>query len=98
MDDLLNDPRAGAIGAACLVGLILGAIGVAIVLVVAYQRQRVARSQQWPSTLGTVLASGVREHGGDDGHYYVPDVTYQYTVAGQTYRGNRVTFGPSGPT
>ncbi|MCC7358104.1 MAG: DUF3592 domain-containing protein [Anaerolineales bacterium] len=91
----MDSARLWTLGAACLGGLVLGVIGAGIVLIAGYLRNRAARSQQWPSTLGQVLTSGVREIATDDGRFDWPNVTYQYAVGARTYTSNRVSFGPA---
>src|SRR5262245_51840255 len=55
-------------------------------------------SRKWPATTGKVLAAGIEPrtgHSSKGGYYtsYYPVVQYEYTVNGQRFLGNRITFG-----
>jgi hypothetical protein len=72
---------------------------VAIVLIFLAIRsgRKASVSKSWPATTGKILAAGIeprRSHsdGGTSTSYY-PVVQYEYTVNGQRYLGNRITFG-----
>lgn len=62
----------------------------------AHQKSKVA--QNWPTTTGTVLESEMdddttRNAVGKVEVSLVITVVYEYSVAGQTYKGDKVTFG-----
>ncbi len=64
-----------------------------------YLRFRTAASRNWPSVRGTVVVNRVRaevhprEQGGPPLTRYYPEVEYEYTVAGRSYRSKRIRFG-----
>jgi hypothetical protein len=61
-------------------------------------RKRVQASMSWPSVQGCILSATVTESvtRGDedtaDSTSYSPALVYEYAVAGQSYRGNRISF------
>src|SRR5437868_386889 len=74
---------------------------VIVALVFVYLAIRASRkasiSRSWPATTGKILAAGIeprRSHSsnGTSTSYY-PVVQYEYTVNGQRFLGNRITFG-----
>ena len=73
---------------------------VALVLMfIAFRSSRKASvSRNWPMTTGKILAAGIEprsSRSGSSGYStsYYPVVQYEYTVNGQRYLGNRITFG-----
>ena len=75
-------------GSFLLAGLILLTIGF-------WQFDEMIASRSWPSIDGRVLSKSVevnesRDRDGGKTRKYTPTVSYQYTVDGQTYRGNRL--------
>jgi len=72
----------------------------AIFIAVAIRNGRGAKaSLAWPITQGRITSSRLDEYssvGESDGNSYVPKVEYEYSVAGQTYRGKRIVFGSAG--
>lgn len=75
---------------------------VIVALVFVYLAIRASRkasvSRSWPATTGKVLAAGIEPRTGRSGSSgystsYYPVVQYEYTVNGQRYLGNRITFG-----
>jgi hypothetical protein len=76
-----------------LVTLLVGGIG-AVLLVGAFLTARTpAKSNDWPTTSGQVLASTIqyRRSGGSRSAY--PLVMYAYQVEGRTYQSQRIYFG-----
>jgi hypothetical protein len=68
----------------CLVGLLQVAWCVV-------DSTRAIAARRWPTTIGTVDSSYVREvHGGRGGTGYMPAVTYTYQVDHTSYSGNRI--------
>jgi ribosomal protein L21E len=75
-----------------------------IVFAAIYKYFEVRAASDWPSVPGEVVISApqvrkvkVIDGNREEGHYYeernFANVTYQYVIAGQTYRNNRVTIG-----
>lgn len=52
-----------------------------------------AASLTWPTAPGTIKSSHVATHDADGIEKYVAKVTYDYTVRGKTYVGDRLRFG-----
>ena len=50
------------------------------------------QAKHWPSVTGTVTASAVVREGGRLGGLR-PDIHYRFTLNGQVYQGDRLTFG-----
>ena len=60
--------------------------------------KKAANSASWPTAQGTVQASSVRENletdsEGDNERAYYPNVHYAYSVAGESFTGDRIVFG-----
>ncbi len=78
---------------------LLGLIGIGALAAGLYLRWRAAASRNWPSVMGRVVATQVRvevlpmESTGDAYSRYYPEVEYEYTVDGHTYRSKRIRFG-----
>lgn len=75
---------------------------VIVALVFVYLALRASRkasiSRSWPATTGKILAAGIEPRTGRSGSSgystsYYPVVQYEYTVNGQRFLGNRITFG-----
>lgn len=58
-------------------------------------RDKAAASVAWPATEGRITASRVErvKQGGDGKATYTADITYEYSLDGQTFEGDRVWFG-----
>ncbi|GIW97163.1 MAG: hypothetical protein KatS3mg111_0496 [Pirellulaceae bacterium] len=54
-------------------------------------RQTLA-ARSWAAAPCTVVAVEIETHRSDDGTTYSPKITYEYTVAGETYRSDRRRF------
>ena len=75
-------------GSFLIAGFILLTIGL-------WQFDEIVSSRSWPSVDGRVLSKSIevkkfRDRDGGKTRKYTPTVSYQYTVDGQTYRGNRL--------
>lgn len=68
-------------------------VGLIFILFEITGRRRTKASLAWPSTQGRITSSRLGESYGDAGVGYVPEVEYEYGVAGQTYTGKRIEFG-----
>lgn len=64
-------------------------------LIFSYVQTR--KSARWPSTLGRVTASFIKEKMRKGRTRYKPRVEYTYTVNGATYSGKRFTYGSRSP-
>jgi hypothetical protein len=81
---------------AFMLGLI--AVGVLFMYKAVQGRMKSKQAQAWPTVKGRVKTSEVvedrfRNATGKATIAFVPEVVYEYTVAGQTYTGNSVIFG-----
>ncbi|MBA4379859.1 MAG: hypothetical protein C0393_04105 [Anaerolinea sp.] len=61
-------------------------------------RKKAEASQGWPATQGQIIEARIAEStstdsDGDTSTSYSPAVEYTYSVAGQEYKGNKITFG-----
>ena len=54
--------------------------------------QKAQASTTWPSVQGEILASDVNYWSDEDGDYYQPEVTFEYTVADRRYEASRINF------
>ncbi|HVM81103.1 MAG TPA: DUF3592 domain-containing protein [Stellaceae bacterium] len=68
-----------------VVGLIALPIGI-------YGRRRARREQAWPTVKATVRTAAIASAPGSEGRRFIPKLTYEYTVAGKTYAGDRVGY------
>jgi hypothetical protein len=72
-------------------------VGVIFILMALINTKRAKASLTWPSAQGRITSSQVAEHSDEDyGDSYRPKVEYEYGVAGRTYSGKRIAFGPTG--
>ena len=80
-----------AIGGIAVVLLILNAVFLGIIF---FTSRRMATVSQWPSTMGTVVASRIEHrHSSDIGTVEYPSVQYSYQVSGQSYQGTKIAPG-----
>lgn len=84
---------------------VLALVGLGIFLVIQGVRgqHKASESQAWPSVVGMIAESEVRQSRStdDEGRVdvaYYPRVVYDYSVAGQSYEAHRITFGAIKPT
>ena len=73
-------------------------VGLIFILVSLIQRKNAKKAEEWPTIPGVVLSTGLQEqhsYDSDSGSSttYKPVVQYQYSIMGQKYNGDRVTFG-----
>ena len=66
-------------------------VGVIFILMAIINAKRAKASLTWPSAQGRITSSQVLELSS-----YRPKVNYEYGVAGRTYSGKRIAFGPTG--
>jgi hypothetical protein len=78
------------LGVLLAIGLIALGIGAWLVW---RERALGTASRTWPSAEGTIKSSRVATHDADGVEKYIPAVTYDYTVKGKFYAGDRLRFG-----
>jgi hypothetical protein len=92
-------PRLLGLGCLGAFVLVFAAGGVYLIYRAVKSTQESKASQSWPSTVGHVVEARVREStstdsDGDSQTRYSPYVKYEYDVAGRSYLGERLVFGP----
>jgi hypothetical protein len=95
MDSLMN-----SIGSIMSVVVIVPfvVVGLFLLAIILRSQRRASASQNWPMTMGTVIASFVEPRrssngrGGTSTSYY-PVVVYEYSAEGQRYQSRRIAFG-----
>jgi hypothetical protein len=76
---------------ACVL-VILNAVFLGVIF---FMRRRMAVVSQWPSAMGTIVASSIEQrHSSDSGWTDYPSVQYSYQVGGQTYQSMKLAPGP----
>lgn len=67
------------------------AFGIPVTAIGLYRFITGLRSRRWPTTIGTVTATGVDAHAGDRGQgtSYVPGLQYEYTIDGTSFVSTR---------
>jgi hypothetical protein len=73
-----------------LIFIVVG--GAVFTFLFAVPAARTISAAGWRSTPCSVVSSTVRSWATDDGTSYRPDVLYEYSAGGETWRSNRVTF------
>lgn len=80
------------VGIIVLVLFILNAVFLTIIF---FMRRRMATVSQWPSTMGSVIASRLEQRSSSEGGYTnYPVVQYSYQVSGQAYQSYKLAPGP----
>ena len=74
-----------------LIGVILTSVGV-------YNIVEGSKSKRWPTTVGTILKSEVKESHIEESVEYSTDVEYSYVVGGETYLATRISWVLEGVT
>ena len=74
-----------------LIGVILTSVGV-------YNIVEGSKSKRWPTTIGTILKSEVKETRLEESVEYSTDIEYRYVVGGGTYLANRISWVLEGVT
>lgn len=72
--------------------------GLACVIANLVQRKRAKEAETWPTVPGVVTSSGLQEersydHDSGTSINYKPVVQYTYTIMGQTFTGDQLSFG-----
>jgi len=70
-------------------GSISAGVGAVVLLEGLYLRRKARRQQEWPTVKGVVLTATMVRSRDSEGPSYNPSVTYNYSVAGKNYRGDR---------
>jgi hypothetical protein len=87
------------------VALVCGGFGLVMLLLILSSLREAAAMKRWPVAKGRVLSSKVEEYRADAGSgnfggargrmtLYRPVVVYEYEVAGQRFRGDRIAQSP----
>jgi hypothetical protein len=71
-------------------------LGLIFILIAVINVKRAKASLIWPSAQGRITSSQVVKTSARYGYSYKPEVEYEYSVAGRTYSGKRIAFGPAG--
>ena len=80
------------VGIIVFVLFILNAVFLTIIF---FMRRRMATVSQWPSTMGSVIASRLEQRSSSEGGYTnYPVVQYSYQVGGQAYQSYKLAPGP----
>ena len=78
-----------------IIGFVLIILNVIFLTIIFFMRRRMATVSQWPSTMGTVLASHLERRSSSEGGYTnYPVVQYSYRVSEQSYQGGKIAPGP----
>ena len=79
-----------------IIAFVLFILNVVFLGVIFFMRRKMAAVSQWPSTMGTVIASYLerRRSSSDSGSTNYPVVQYSYQVSGQAYQGAKIAPGP----
>ena len=63
--------------------------------IIVYTQRKVAQARDWPSTMGTVMASAIIwRRSSNKGSVAYPSVQYAYQVMGRPYQGTKIMPGP----
>jgi hypothetical protein len=73
-----------------------GVTGVVAAFTVGSLLRHADAQNRFHRTTGVVLASRIDAHAGDESTSYSPRITYQYTVAGTTYKSGQYAYGVGG--
>lgn len=78
-----------------IIAFVLFILNVVFLGVIFFMRRKMAAVSQWPSTMGTVIASYLeRRRSSDSGSTNYPVVQYSYQVSGQAHQGAKIAPGP----
>ncbi len=82
---------------AAIFGLCLFAAGVVILSSGISSLMMDNQAKSWATTEGTIISSKCVDYSDwDNGSSYFTHIDYRYTVAGKSYKGDRIAFGYSG--
>ena len=75
------------------IGMIAGGLtGVGLLAAGVWQRNKIAASQSWPQTTGSVTSGSIVREACNDSTGYSVSLTYEYVANGVTYTGERIGF------
>ena len=78
-----------------IIGFVLVILNVVFLAVIFFMRRKMAVVSQWPSTMGTVLASTIEwRSSSEGGSTAYPVVQYSYQVNGRAYQSYKLAPGP----
>lgn len=77
-----------------IIGFVLVILNAVFLGILFFMRRRMATVSQWPSTMGTVIASYLERRSSSDGSTNYPVVQYSYQVGGRTYQSSKLAPGP----
>ena len=78
-----------------IIGFVLAILNVVFLAVIFFMRRKMAVVSQWPSTMGTVLASTIEwRSSSEGGSTAYPVVQYSYQVNGRAYQSYKLAPGP----
>lgn len=78
-----------------IIGFVLLILNAVFLGVIFFMRRRMATVSQWPSTMGTVIASYLeRRSSSEGGSTNYPVVQYSYQVNGQMFQSAKLAPGP----
>jgi hypothetical protein len=95
-------PALLALGCGGIFVLAIVGLGIFLVIQGTQSRRKAGESLTWPSTMGAITETEVRQSRStdDDGNVdisYYPRVVYTYDVEGQSHRSHRIAFGAVKP-
>jgi hypothetical protein len=73
-----------------LFGTAFTAFGLLALPIGIYGRRRARREQAWPTVKAVVRSTAIAPVSAEQRHRFVPKLTYEYAVAGKTYKGDRL--------
>jgi hypothetical protein len=78
-----------------IIGFVLVILNVVFLAVIYFMRRKMAVVRQWPSTMGTVMASTLEwRSSSEGGSTAYPVVQYSYQVNGRAYQSYKLAPGP----
>jgi hypothetical protein len=82
-----------------VIGILAGGLGSALIVIAWQKKRSIPITDSWLPAQGNILSSEVKEHsavnpGSNSQTVFSPMVRYQYTCAGRSFSGFRLTFNP----
>ena len=88
----LNDIKGGKWFVRAFLGIFL-AVGLGLTITGISNIKSAKESETWPTVNGVIFKSKVKSSTSDGSTTYGADISYDYQVNGQAYKGDKVTFG-----